>query len=84
MRAKEGDAYPLGALPVGTQVHCVERNPGIPDHVIRAAGAYATVVRKFDGYVVIESPDKKQIAYKEECMATVGKAPQFSFSAEFQ
>ena len=28
MRANEGDAYVLGALPAGTIVHCIEKDPG--------------------------------------------------------
>lgn len=28
VRPNEGDAYPLGALPVGTIVSCVEKFPG--------------------------------------------------------
>lgn len=74
VRAKEGDAYPLGALPIGTRVHCIQMNPGIMHFVVRAAGTFATILRKFDRYVVVEDPRKHQIAYKEECMATVGKA----------
>lgn len=44
MRAKEGDAYPLGALPIGTKVHCVEQSPGVTFHKVRAAGTFGTIV----------------------------------------
>lgn len=44
MRAKEGDAYPLGALPVGTKVHCVEQSPGVTFHKVRAAGTFGTII----------------------------------------
>lgn len=73
VRANEGDAYPLGALQVGTRVHCIEMNPGYLAHQIRAAGTYGTIMRKFDGYVVVQGPKKRETAYKEECLATVGK-----------
>lgn len=36
--AKEGDAYPLGALPVGTLVNNLEIQPGKGSEYIRAAG----------------------------------------------
>lgn len=72
MRANEGDAYPLGALQIGTRVHCVEKNPGIAAHQIRAAGTFGTILRKFDNFVVVQCPGKREIAFKEECMATVG------------
>lgn len=29
VRANEGDAYLLGALPTGTIVHCIEKEPGM-------------------------------------------------------
>lgn len=73
MRANDGDAYPLGALQIGTRVHCVERIPGHMAHSIRAAGTFGTILRKFDGYVVVQCPEKRELAFKEECMATVGK-----------
>lgn len=72
MRANEGDAYPLGALQIGTRVHCIEKTPGFPFHEIRAAGTYGTILRKFEGHVVVQNPEKHEIAYKETCMATVG------------
>lgn len=73
VRASEGDAYPLGALPVGTQVHCVESNPGNPFHFIHAAGCFGTIMRKFDDRVVVQMPDKKELGFRQECMATVGR-----------
>ena len=73
MRANEGDAYPLGALQVGTQVHCLEKFPDYPCHVILAAGTYGTIMRKFDDRVVVQLPSKKEFAFLQTCMATVGK-----------
>ena len=73
MRPTEGDAYPLGALPISTQVHCVEKNPGQPCHLIHAAGTYGTILRKFDTYVVVQLPSKLEFAFDQTCMATVGE-----------
>lgn len=73
VRPSEGDAYPLGALPVGTRVHCVERTPGFTFHQLRAAGMYGTVVRKFDDQVVVMNMKKEEWAFHETCMATVGR-----------
>ena len=36
--AQEGDAHPLGALPVGTLVNNIESEPGRGAQYIRAAG----------------------------------------------
>ncbi|VDM31725.1 unnamed protein product [Hydatigera taeniaeformis] len=41
-----GDAYPVGALPVGTQVCLIEMHPGEGAMICRAAGTSATVVRR--------------------------------------
>lgn len=73
VRPNEGDAYPLGALPVGTQIHCVEKNPGQPCHLIHAAGTYGTIIRKFGDNVVVQIPSKMEFAFKQICMATVGR-----------
>lgn len=77
VRAKEGDAYPLGALPVGTIVHNIEIYPGEQFHVVRAAGTFGTILRKFDDKggprVVVQLPTKKEFGFMQTCMATVGR-----------
>lgn len=73
VRAKDGDAYPLGALPVGTLVHCVEAFPGANFHYVHAAGTFATIMRKFDDRVVVQLPTKKEFGFMQTCMATVGR-----------
>lgn len=73
VRAKEGDAYPLGALPVGTLVNCVESHPNSNYHFIHAAGTYGTILRKFDDRVVVQLPNKKEFGLLQTCMATVGR-----------
>lgn len=73
VRAKEGDAYPLGALPVGTLVHCVQLNPESNFSIIHAAGTYGTILRKFDDRVVVQIPNKKEYGLMNTCMATVGR-----------
>ncbi|XP_030372109.1 39S ribosomal protein L2, mitochondrial [Scaptodrosophila lebanonensis] len=73
VRPNEGDAYPLGALPVGTRIHCLEKNPGQPCHLIHAAGTFGTILRKFDDKVVVQLPSKREFAFNRICMATVGR-----------
>ncbi|CAG9820208.1 unnamed protein product [Phaedon cochleariae] len=70
-RPNEGDAYPLGALPIGTQVHCVEKYPGVGGMLIHAAGAYATIVRKApNDHVVVAMPSKREFSLPAVCMCT--------------
>lgn len=73
VRANEGDAYPLGALPVGTMVHNVEKYPGCERSFVHAAGCFATIIRKFDDRVVVLLPNKREMALLQNCMATVGR-----------
>ncbi|XP_050460815.1 39S ribosomal protein L2, mitochondrial [Cataglyphis hispanica] len=73
VRPSEGDAYPLGALPIGTQVNCIEKYPGQGAFLIHAAGGVATIVRREEDRVVIQIAKKKLFSLHETCMATVGR-----------
>ncbi|XP_037039153.1 39S ribosomal protein L2, mitochondrial [Bradysia coprophila] len=73
VRANEGDAYPLGALPLNTRIHCLERIPGHAAHMLTAAGTFGTIIRKFGNRVVVQVASKKEFAFDETCMATVGR-----------
>uniref|UniRef100_A0A0N5A7Z4 Ribosomal_L2_C domain-containing protein n=1 Tax=Syphacia muris TaxID=451379 RepID=A0A0N5A7Z4_9BILA len=77
----EGNAYPLGALAVGTLVNSVEKFPIIEPVVygrdsevfIVAAGTCAEIMRHQGDFVVIKLPHKHEFALHKECMATVGR-----------
>lgn len=73
VRPKEGDAHPLGALPVGTLVHHVEKYPNEGGLMCRAAGASAQILRKVEGRVIIQLPSKLEVSLNEQCMAVVGQ-----------
>ncbi|XP_011154177.1 39S ribosomal protein L2, mitochondrial [Harpegnathos saltator] len=73
VRPREGDAYPLGALPVGTIVHCVEKYPGVGGFLIHAAGTSGTVLKRSGDRVIVQMPSKKQFSLHESCMASVGR-----------
>ncbi|XP_030838320.1 39S ribosomal protein L2, mitochondrial [Strongylocentrotus purpuratus] len=72
--ANEGDAYPLGALPIGSLVHCVEIYPGEGAIRVRSGGTSAQILRKVGGQVILQLPSKLQISVNERCVATVGRA----------
>lgn len=69
----EGDAYPLGALPLNTQVNCVEKYTGQGGYYVHAAGTFATIVRKMGNKIVIQLPSKIEVALPMENMCVVGK-----------
>ncbi|XP_055856814.1 39S ribosomal protein L2, mitochondrial [Episyrphus balteatus] len=82
VRPNEGDAFPLGALPTGTRIHCLEKNPGQPCHLIHAAGTFGTILRKFDDRVVVQLPSKREYAFDKTCMATVGRVSNIEHNKE--
>lgn len=69
---KPGNALPLSSIPIGTLVHNVELKPGRGGQLARSAGAYARVVSRDQGYVVLALPSGEQRRILSSCMATVG------------
>ncbi|XP_028325325.1 large ribosomal subunit protein uL2m [Gouania willdenowi] len=70
---KEGDAHPLGALPVGTLVNNLETEPGKGAQYIRAAGTSGVLLRKVNGTAIVQLPSKQQVQVLETCVVTVGR-----------
>nr|CAG4651296.1 EOG090X0COM [Simocephalus serrulatus]SVE94478.1 EOG090X0COM [Simocephalus serrulatus] len=73
IRPKEGDAHPLGALPVGTEICCVEKYVGEGSSIAVVAGSRAFLVRKVGDRCIVQMPSKQELSLKQECMATVGR-----------
>ncbi|XP_011314669.1 39S ribosomal protein L2, mitochondrial [Fopius arisanus] len=74
VRAFEGDAYPLGALSVGTNVYNIEKYPEKGGTLINAAGTSGTIIRK-DGHdrVIVQLPSKRLVSLFHTCLACVGR-----------
>ncbi|GFS20808.1 39S ribosomal protein L2, mitochondrial [Elysia marginata] len=73
VRASEGDAHPVGSLPIGTLVHCIERFPGEGATVALAAGTFGVYLRRIGDKCVIRMPSKREMVVSHECMVTVGR-----------
>jgi len=73
VRANEGDAHPLGALPVGSVISNVETYPGTGGYFARAAGTKCQILRKVGDRVIIQAPSKHEISLSQNCMAVVGR-----------
>jgi large subunit ribosomal protein L2 len=69
---KPGNAMPLGSMPVGTIVHNVEMKPGKGGQMARAAGTYAQLVGRDQGYALLKLKSGETRMVRAECMATVG------------
>ncbi|XP_074650802.1 large ribosomal subunit protein uL2m-like [Tubulanus polymorphus] len=80
VKAQEGDAHRVGALPIGTVVNCIERYPGDGGRVARSAGVTAQLVRKTDGRCIVRMPSKFEMNIDETCMATVGRVSNVGYN----
>ncbi|CAK1542188.1 unnamed protein product [Leptosia nina] len=73
VRANEGDAFVLGALPTGTLVHCIEKEPGQGGLYVHAAGTSGTILRKQNDRIIVQMPSKRLFSFDQHCMAVVGR-----------
>jgi len=69
---KPGNAMPLASMPIGTIVHNVEMKPGKGGQIARAAGTYAQLVGRDQGYAQLKLGSGETRVVRGECMATVG------------
>lgn len=70
---ENGNALPLGNIPLGTNVHNVELVPGKGGQMVRAAGATAQVVAKEGNFVTLKLPSGEVRLIRRECYATIGQ-----------
>jgi len=73
VRPNEGDAYPVGSLPVNTVICCVELYPGSGGSFARGAGTFCTILRKIGDRVIIAAPSKHEFSIEQLCVAVVGR-----------
>ena len=69
---KPGNALPLQNIPVGTIVHNVEMKKGKGGQIARAAGNYAQLIGKDQGYAQLRLNSGELRLVRAECMATIG------------
>jgi large subunit ribosomal protein L2 len=69
---KPGNAMPLANMPVGTIVHNVEIKIGKGGALARAAGTYAQIVGRDQGYVILRLNSGEQRLVHGQCLGTVG------------
>ncbi|XP_071541264.1 large ribosomal subunit protein uL2m [Panulirus ornatus] len=82
VRPKEGDAYPVGALPKSTIVNCLECRPGEGGKLLKAAGTGGVIMRKIANKIIVQLPTKREIALDPQCMATVGRVSNVGHGKE--
>jgi large subunit ribosomal protein L2 len=67
-----GNALPLSNIPTGTQVHCVEMQPGRGGQLGRSAGVAIQLMAKDNGYALLRMPSGEMRQVLETCYATIG------------
>lgn len=78
IRPTLGNSYPLGSLPIGTLVCCVERTPGGGAALATSAGVAIPLVKRYkdeDGedVCVVRMSSKREMIVSSNCQATVGR-----------
>ena len=69
---KPGNALPLRAIPLGTNLHNIEMKPGKGGQLVRSAGTVAQLVAKDEQYAQLRLRSGEIRRIRIECMATVG------------
>jgi large subunit ribosomal protein L2 len=69
---KPGNAAPLANMPVGTIIHNIELKIGKGAAMARSAGAYAQIVGRDQGYVIVRLNSGEQRLVNGQCYASVG------------
>ncbi|MFN3648612.1 MAG: 50S ribosomal protein L2 [Armatimonadota bacterium] len=69
---KVGNALKLRNIPVGTQIHAVELQPGRGAQMVRSAGTGAQLMAKEGKYALVRLPSGETRMVLLECRATIG------------
>ncbi len=67
-----GNSLPLIEIPLGTNVHCIELQPGKGAEMARSAGAYAVLQARDGKYANLKLPSGEIRMVLSTCKATVG------------
>ena len=68
-----GNALPLSAIPVGTQVHNIEITKGKGGQMVKGAGSAAVIFGKEDLWVLVKLPSGEIRRFNPQCLAVIGQ-----------
>jgi large subunit ribosomal protein L2 len=71
--ARNGNALPLGEIPLGTAVHCIELKIGKGGQMARSAGTSAQVLAREGEYVTLRLKSTETRRVNARCLATIGE-----------
>jgi large subunit ribosomal protein L2 len=72
--AKVGNCLPLKAIPAGTEVFCIEMQPGRGGVLCRSAGVMAVLMAREADWAQLQMPSGEIRRVPGNCKATIGKA----------
>ncbi len=70
---KVGNALPIYRIPLGTQLHNIELQPGKGGQLVRSAGTTAQLMAKEGAYAQVRLPSGEVRLISQECLATIGQ-----------
>ncbi|HON57639.1 MAG TPA: 50S ribosomal protein L2 [bacterium] len=70
---KVGNCLPLSKIQIGTQIHCIELEPGRGSKIARGAGTTAQITGKEGKYAYVTLPSGEQRKVLLTCRATIGQ-----------
>jgi large subunit ribosomal protein L2 len=70
---RPGNALPLSAIPLGSQIHNVELEIGRGGVLVRSAGTSAQLMAKEGDYATLRMPSGEMRQIHVRCMATIGQ-----------
>jgi len=68
-----GNAVPIYRIPLGTQIHNIELEPGRGGQLVRSAGTSAQLIAKEGSYAQVRLPSGEVRKVLQRCMATIGQ-----------
>lgn len=68
-----GNSLPLANIPLGTEVHNIELQPGAGGQLVRAAGTVAQIVAKEGKWITLRLPSGEVRLVSQNCWATIGR-----------
>ncbi len=77
---RPGNSMPLGNIPLGTQVHNLELQPGRGGQLVRSAGASAQIMAKEGKYTTVRLPSGEMRMVLSACVATIGQVGNLDHS----
>lgn len=69
----------LSSLPIGLKLNCIELHPNRGAQFVRAAGAYATIVSKFEKAVILKLKSGELRKVYSNCLASIGEVSNFQY-----